>query len=96
MTVPMAETIDQAQYVEVLDPDNELTRYAVWHGGHTVNVYETLPACKGNNVVPARTFNVGDFETGEVTIEDVKEGINDVCYIGTRTQPAHKKEAEGR
>jgi hypothetical protein len=82
MTVPMGETLDGARYIEVLGPDEEFRRYAVWMGGHTVNVYERLPACESDNVEPCRAFEVGDFETGEVTVEDVKEGIDSWCKVG--------------
>lgn len=64
------DVIDGARYVEKIHEFG----FAVWHGGHTVNFYahdmSQLP-----EVTATHTISVGDFETGEVTLEDVKDGI---------------------
>lgn len=74
MTVSLKEAIDNAQYVEYLDNHN----FAVWHGGHTVNFYQESinNDTFGLEVYPTHSMSVGDFETGEVTLQEVKEGID--------------------
>lgn len=64
------DAIDGARYVAKV---NEFT-IAVWHGGHTVNFYGH-DAARLPEVTPTTTISVGDFETGETTLEDVKDGI---------------------
>lgn len=65
----LQEVLDEAKYVKF--HDNGFT-LAVWHGGHTVNFYSIV----GNNEVePTTCINVGDYETGETTLQDAQEGI---------------------
>lgn len=67
MPSDILDVVDGARYVEKIG----VTQFAVWHGGHTVNFYST----EGITAHPTTSISVGDFETGEVTLEDVKEGI---------------------
>ncbi len=50
---------------------------AVWHGGHTVNVYAYDPARPEETIRAATCRSVGDFETGEVTEADAREAMID-------------------
>jgi hypothetical protein len=69
------DVFDGARYV-AFSGDGEIV--CVWHGSHTVNVYgvHTAPVA-----APASSFGVidaitvGDFETGEITLPDAREGI---------------------
>lgn len=71
----LKEAIDGAQYVEYLDN----RRFAVWHGGHTVNFYiEYWSDSLNLEVEPIDTISVGDFATGNVSLDEVKDGINSV------------------
>lgn len=71
-TVTLKSAIDGAKYVEYLDDYT----FAVWHGGHTVNFYqESMNSQTILKVVPTHSISVGDFATNEVSLEEVKEGI---------------------
>lgn len=71
----LKEAIDGAQYVEYLDE----RRFAVWHGGHTVNFYiEYWSDSLNLEVEPTDCINVGNFATDDVSLEEVKEGIKSV------------------
>lgn len=71
-TVTLKQAIDEAQYVEYLEGHT----FAVWHGGHTVNFYqENIGNSTVLEVYPTHSISVGDFSTNEVSIEEVKEGI---------------------
>lgn len=65
------DVFDEAHYV-AFSEDNELI--AVWHGGHTINLY--APSRRYNDEFnPVDAISVGGFEAGETTLSDVKEGI---------------------
>ena len=63
----LKDALDEAQYVKF----NDAWSFAVWHGGHTVNFYSLVEG----QPMPTDSISVGDFETGEVTLEDVKERL---------------------
>jgi len=68
MTVNLKIALNEAQYVEFHDE----TYFGVWHGSHTVNYYVIIGE---NEVRPADTQNIGDFESGETTLEEAKEAM---------------------
>lgn len=71
MTSTLKQAIDEAQYVRVFGPESA-PLVAVWHGGHTINYYAVSPD-GGFEATTAQS--VGDYETGETTLEEVKEAI---------------------
>lgn len=62
------DVFDEARYVEFSE-DGLIV--AVWHGSHTINVYEVHSGV----YEPVDAIGVGDFVTGETTLQDVKDGI---------------------
>jgi len=75
MTVSLKDALDDARYVDARERGG-ITEIWVWHGGHTVNFYrEALDPEPRGTLHPSTCISVGDFETGETTLEDVREGI---------------------
>lgn len=75
MATPLPEVLDGAHYVETQGPDCHPVVW-VWHGGHTVNAYSVKSGTSGpTEVIATRSISVGDFRTGEVDRDDVREGI---------------------
>lgn len=75
MSVTLQEALDGARYVETRGPELSPVIW-VWHGGHTVNGYMFKGGTEAPpKLHPGKVISVGDFKTGEVTVEDVKEGI---------------------
>ncbi len=68
MTVELKHALDEAQYVEFHDP----RFFGVWHGGHTVNFYEIVDM---NEAYATDTMSIGDYETGEVTLQEAKNAM---------------------
>lgn len=68
----LRNAIDGAKYVEYIDDRT----FAVWTGGHGINVYHEYPTdgqfCE---VTEVDYFNVGSFEYNEASLQEVKEGI---------------------
>lgn len=62
--VKLAEKLDGAKLVKY----DQAHRVAVWHGGHTVNVY-TLAG------EPLDVFNVGSFEEDAASREEVGKRV---------------------
>lgn len=69
MTVPLSEAMDEAKFVKFY----QHTYVGVWHGSHTINYYEVV--YDSDELRPMDTQSVGDYETGETTLEEVKEAI---------------------
>jgi hypothetical protein len=75
MTTPLPEVLDGAHYVETEGPSSHPVIW-VWHGGHTVNAYSVKSGTSGpTEVIATRSISVGDFRTGEVDRDDVREGV---------------------
>lgn len=64
------DVFDGVRYVE-FSTDGGIV--AVWHGGHTINVYGTPTTLA--EYAPIDALTVGDVSTGETTLADAKEGI---------------------
>lgn len=62
------DVLDEARYVSFSDDGLVM---AVWHGGHTINVYG-VPEHQYESV---DAITVGDFETGQTTLIDAMDGI---------------------
>ena len=76
------DAFDGAELVRVCDDPHPNELVGVWHGGHTVNFY-TVEYHDGLDVHPISTRSVGDYETGEVTREEVEEAIENKFDIAT-------------
>lgn len=75
MTIPLLQTLDEAQLVISRDDPTQRKEIAVWHGGHTVNFYRLEPASPHTELHPVASISVGDYATGEVTEEEVRAGV---------------------
>ena len=71
MTITLQQATDEAEYIAWYNNCD----FAVWHGGHTVNFYR-LDFENQGYVVPITSISVGDFSSGQITKESVKEGIS--------------------
>jgi len=76
MTVPITQVLDGARHVETRHDAGSLHEFAVWHGGHTVNFYQVKRDGFPIQVFPTHTVSVGDYETGEVSLDEVREAID--------------------
>lgn len=86
MTIPLSEALDEAQLVKTRG-GGVVTRLAVWQGGHTVNLYETVyDTDTRDELYSLSSVTVGDFRTGEVTESEVREAMDRLLAPGRQSE----------
>jgi hypothetical protein len=87
MTIPLSEALDEAQLVKTRGA-GLVTRLAVWHGGHTVNMYETVyDTDTRDELYAVSSASVGDLRTGEVPESEVREAMEDLLPPNPQAEP---------
>lgn len=75
MSETLADVLDGALYTETIRQSDTVATIAVWHGGHTVNVYHIAQGGAASFCDPVTAISVGDFADDDVSLTEAQAGI---------------------
>jgi hypothetical protein len=75
MNLDLDEILDGARAIRTDKGTAGSIILQVWHGGHTVNVYNYLPSNVSETLVETTCYSVGSFEDDEADRQDVLDAM---------------------